>query len=184
MGRLTLFLGGARSGKSSLAEKRASEIGGDSVLYLATSEVKDEEMRDRVEKHRASRPSAWVTIEAPRNIARSLGKGRNEERVILIDCITFLVSNLLLEAGGGEDDNPFDEQIEAVILAEIEALLEYIVKTDADFLLVSNEVGMGLVPPYALGRAYRDLLGRANQVLAAAADDVFFLVAGGSMQMK
>jgi len=184
MGKLTLFLGGARSGKSTYAEKLAKEIGGDSVLYIATSEAKDDEMRERIAKHRATRPAAWGTVEAPRSIAQAIGRVRSGEKVVLVDCITVLVSNILLVERGDVDGNPFDEKVEEVVDVEIKQLLEIISKTDADFLLVSNEVGMGLVPPYALGRAYRDLLGRVNQVLASAADEVFFLVAGIPMQMK
>ena len=184
MGKLTLLLGGARSGKSSYAEKRAREIGGDAVLYLATAEIHDEEMRERIERHRAARPDAWVTVDASRNVAQAIGQARNGEKVVLVDCITLLVSNILLAASGGEEGNPFDAKVEEAVDAEVANLLEIIPQIDADFLIVSNEVGMGLVPPYVLGRAYRDLLGRANQALAAAANEVFFLVAGIPMRVK
>lgn len=182
MGKLSLILGGARSGKSTYAEKLAKEIGGDSVLYVATAETKDEEMRERIMKHRAARPAAWRTVEAPRGIAQAIRQERSGQRVILIDCITLLVSNLLLE--GEETDDPFHPKKEASVDAEIDALLDFVSQTDADFLLVSNEVGMGLVPPYALGRAYRDILGRANQVLASHANEVCLLVAGIPMKVK
>ena len=184
MGKLSLILGGARSGKSTYAEKIAKEIGGDSVLYVATSEAKDEEMKERILKHRATRPAAWETVEAPRRIAQALGQVRSGEEVVLVDCITVLVSNILLEASGGEEGSPFKKKVEEAVDAEITQLLEIIPKIDADFLLVSNEVGMGLVPAYALGRAYRDLLGRVNQRLAGVADEVFFLVAGIPMRVK
>lgn len=190
MGKLTLILGGARSGKSTYAEKRAKERGGNNVIYLATSEVKDDEMQERVEKHRAARPAAWVTIEAPRNAAQALRHAR-PAKVILLDCLTFLVSNYLLNTAAPKDDpfdepedNPFDPKIEAQILAELDALLVYVQEKDAEMLVVSNEVGLGLVPAYTLGRAYRDLLGRANQHLARHADEVLFLVAGLPMQVK
>jgi len=191
MGRLILLLGGARSGKSSFAEARAQEIAADSVLYVATAETKDEEMRLRAIKHRAARPAAWITIEAPRNVAQAIRQGSNGQRVILLDCMTVLVSNLLLDAADpGKDPfnspsaDPFDEKIEASVLAEVEALLAFVRETDVDMFVVSNEVGMGLVPPYELGRAYRDILGRANQVLARHADEVYLLVAGLPMQVK
>ena len=199
MGKLTLILGGARSGKSTFAEQRAKELGGDYVLYVATSETKDEEMQQRVEKHRSERPSAWVTLEAPRNVAQALRQAqdtalrqeRSEVKVVLLDCITFLVANHLMDAAGPVGDpfddpsaDPFDAQIEADVVAEVEALVAYVAETDVTMLVVSNEVGLGVVPPYELGRAYRDILGRANQILARHADEVQLLVAGIPMKVK
>ena len=191
MGKLTLILGGARSGKSTFAEQRAKELGGDSVLYVATSETKDEEMQQRVEKHRADRPSGWETVEASRNVAQVLRAARSGAKVILLDCMTFLVANHLMDAAAPEDDpfddpssNPFDEKIESDVVAEVEAIIDYMKETDAEMLVVSNEVGLGVVPPYELGRAYRDILGRANQILARHADEVLLLVAGIPMKVK
>jgi len=191
MGKLTLILGGARSGKSTFAEMRAKELGGDSVLYVATSETKDEEMVERVEKHRSERPSAWDTVEAPRNVAQAIRGAGSEANVILLDCMTFLVANHLMDAAAPEDDpfddpssDPFDVQIEADVVAEVEALVEYVQESDVELLVVSNEVGLGVVPPYELGRAYRDILGRANQILARHADKVHLLVAGIPMMVK
>jgi len=207
MGRLTLILGGARSGKSTYAEKRAKELGVDSVLYVATSETKDDEMVERVEKHRADRPSAWGTVEASRNVAQALRQAHtvpvsyredatlraagSEAKVVLLDCMTFLVANHLMDAAAPEDDpfdnpsaDPFDVQIEADVVAEVEALVAYVQETDVELLIVSNEVGLGVVPPYELGRAYRDILGRANQILARHADEVQLLVAGIPMKVK
>ena len=191
MGKLILILGGARSGKSSYAEKRAKDVGGDSVLYVATSETKDAEMEQRVEKHRADRPSGWGTVETSRNVAQALRATGSEAKVILLDCMTFLVANYLMDAAAPEDDpfdapssDPFDVQIEADVVAEVEAIIAYMNETDAEMLVVSNEVGLGVVPPYELGRAYRDILGRANQILARHADEVLLLVAGIPMQVK
>ena len=191
MGKLTLILGGARSGKSTFAEQRAKELGGENVLYVATSETKDEEMEERVEKHRAERPSAWGTVEAPRNVAQAIRGAGSEANVILLDCMTFLVANHLMDAAAPEDDpfddpsaDPFDAQIEADVVAEVEALVAYVQETDVELLVVSNEVGLGVVPPYELGRAYRDILGRANQILARHADEVQLLVAGIPMRVK
>ena len=191
MGKLTLILGGARSGKSSFAEQRAKELGGENVLYIATSETKDEEMQQRVEKHRAGRPSVWRTVEASRNIAQALRQERSGAKVILLDCMTFLVANYLMDAAAPEDDpfdeprsDPFNAQIEADVVAEVEAIIAYENETDVEMLVVSNEVGLGVVPPYELGRAYRDILGRANQILARHADEVLLLVAGIPMKAK
>lgn len=191
MGKLTLILGGARSGKSSFAEQRAKDVGGDNVLYVATSETKDEEMQQRVEKHRSERPSAWDTVEAPRNIAQALRQERSTAKVVLLDCMTFLVANHLMDAAAPEDDpfddpsaDPFDTQIEADVVAEVEAIIAYVNETQVEMLVVSNEVGLGVVPPYELGRAYRDILGRANQILARHADEALLLVAGIPMKVK
>jgi len=191
MGKLTLILGGARSGKSTFAEQRAKELGGENVLYVATSETKDEEMQQRVEKHRADRPAAWGTVEAPRNVVQALRQERNAAKVILLDCMTFLVANHLMDAAAPEDDpfddpssDPFDARIEADVVAEVEALVSYVQEADVEMLVVSNEVGLGVVPPYELGRAYRDILGRANQILARHADEVQLLVAGIPMKVK
>ena len=199
MGKLTLILGGARSGKSSFAEQRARERGGDSVLYVATSEAKDEEMQGRVEKHRSGRPSAWGTLETPRNVAQALRQAqdaalrqeRSAAKVVLLDCVTFLVANHLMDAAGPQGDpfaepsaDPFDERIEADVVSEVEALIAYVRETEVEMLVVSNEVGLGVVPPYELGRAYRDILRRANQILARYADEVVLLVAGIPMMVK
>ncbi len=191
MGKLTLILGGARSGKSSFAEQRARELGGEGVLYIATSETKDEEMRQRVEKHRLARPSAWETLEAPRNVADLLRQKNSAANVVLLDCVTFLVANHLMDAAAPKDDpfddpsaDPFDPRIEAEVVAEVEALVRYVQESEVELLAVSNEVGSGVVPPYELGRAYRDILGRANQILARHADEVQLLVAGIPMKLK
>ena len=191
MGRLTLILGGARSGKSTFAEQRARELGGESVLYVATSEMKDDEMQQRVAKHRAERLTAWGTLEAPRNVAQALQQEGSKAKVILLDCMTFLVANHLMDAAAPKDNpfddpsaDPFDPQIEADVVAEVEALVMYVQQSKVDLIVVSNEVGLGVVPPYELGRAYRDILGRANQILARHADEVQLLVAGIPMKVK
>jgi adenosylcobinamide kinase/adenosylcobinamide-phosphate guanylyltransferase len=191
MGRLILILGGARSGKSTFAEQRAKELGGDHVLYVATSESKDEEMQERVTKHRAERPPGWGTLEAPRNVAHALRQASPDARVVLLDCMTFLVANHLMDAAAPKENpfdepsaNPFDPQIEAEVVTEVEALVAYVRETDVHLLVVSNEVGLGVVPPYELGRAYRDILGRANQILARHADEVQLLVASIPMKVK
>ena len=148
-------------------------------------------MQQRVEKHRAERPPTWGTLEAPGNVAKALRRERSVVKVILLDCLTFLVANYLMDAAAPEDDpfdapraDPFDIKIEADVVAEVEALVAYLRETEVEMLVVSNEVGLGVVPPYELGRAYRDILGRANQILARHADEVFLLVAGIPMKVK
>lgn len=192
MGKLVLVLGGARSGKSSYAERRARQAGGDHVLYVATSEVHDEEMRTRVAKHREQRPKNWQTLEAPMYVAQAIRNQKEfSEKVVLLDCLTLLISNHLLASAGPKEDafgelsgDPFATEIEAGLLLELDELLQLVDVMEANFIVVSNEVGLGLVPPYELGRAYRDMLGRANQIVAKRADEVLFMVAGIPMTIK
>lgn len=176
MGELTLILGGARSGKSTYAEQLAAGHGGQ-VVYIATAQALDEEMAGRILKHQEIRPGSWRTVEIPRNIAATLSKEMIQGDVFLLDCVTLWVTNLLM-ATADEEFEPDEAQADKLVTAEIEQLLELIRVSKTDWIIVSNEVGLGLVPPYPLGRVYRDLLGRTNRQLAAAADEVFFLVAG------
>lgn len=191
MGKLILLLGGARSGKSACAQQKATELGGDRVLYVATSEAQDEEMHSRIKKHRSARPPSWLTVEALQDVGKAIRQANFNVGVILVDCITILVSNRLQAAAGPQEDpfgnpsaDPFDAKIEVDIMFEVEKLIACAREMDVVMIVVSNEVGMGLVPPYVLGRAYRDLLGRANQALARHADEVYLLVAGIPMRVK
>lgn len=176
-GELILILGGARSGKSAYAERLARERGG-TVLFVATATAGDEEMARRIAAHRAARPAAWQTLEAPQDIAARVAAHDSVDTVIL-DCLTLLTANLLLahEAAG-------EEAVARVLDAEIAALLARIATDSAAWIVVSNEVGMGLVPSYPLGRTYRDLLGRINARVAARADRAYLLVAGLSLDLK
>lgn len=173
MGKLTLILGGARGGKSRAAEEMARRLGGEDVLFVATASAGDEEMQARILAHQKARPAGWRTHEAERRLAESLEQ-LALPRVVLVDCITLLAANVLLTF---PEDGP-QEAISAAVLAEIEALLGLVRNSEATWIMVSNEVGMGVVPPYPLGRVYRDVLGAANQRLAAAADEVILMVAG------
>ena len=170
---LTLILGGARSGKTSYAQEQARQIGGD-VLYVATAAAGDDEMRMRIEAHRAARPAEWQTLEATLQIGETLTSHRVQAQVVIVDCATLLVSNVLLSFS---ENAAFDE-VEQKVQTEIDALLKAHSKIGGQWFIVSNEVGLGLVPPYPLGRFYRDLLGWANQALARSADRVIFMVAG------
>lgn len=188
MSRLTLLLGGVRAGKSAKALKLAGESErGRGVLFVATAQALDDEMAHRIATHRRERPSHWQTLESPIDVASDLD-ARLEQfssvGAIIIDCLTLWVSNLLLAAGEGQD-------AEALVARHIESLLAVLAKHTAApggaaprCIIVSNEVGLGVVPPSALGRAYRDALGRANQLVAAAADDVRLLVAGIELPLK
>jgi adenosylcobinamide kinase / adenosylcobinamide-phosphate guanylyltransferase len=172
MGKQLIFiLGGARSGKSAYAQRLAEKLGGSNVVYVATAEAGDDEMRARIAAHRAKRPAGWRTMEAPQLTGLDLA---GNARVVLLDCVTLLVSNAVIAAGDEVDGST----AEAAAGGEVDALLAAYTEGSATWIAISNEVGMGLVPPYPLGRLYRDALGRANQRIAAAADRVFLLVAG------
>jgi adenosylcobinamide kinase/adenosylcobinamide-phosphate guanylyltransferase len=177
MPNLTLILGGARSGKSDYAEQLAREAN-KPVLFIATATAFDDEMRERIEYHKSTRPREWETLEAPMNIAAALGN--IEPDVVLLDCITLLINNILFSL---PEDSSFDIVMQKV-KDEIDALISAQEKIGGEWLIVSNEVGLGLVPPYPLGRVYRDALGRANQMLARAAQHVVFMVAGIPTRIK
>lgn len=176
--QITLILGGARSGKSQYAEKLAAGFG-HNVLYIATAEAKDEDMSARIEAHQAARPEHWRTMEAPLHLADSLSTVTHPLDVLLVDCLTLLASNLLLSMEGRSEAD-----IQASLQAELDALIAAQTKLNVPLIIVSNEVGLGLVPPYPMGRLFRDVLGRANQHLAARADQVIFMVAGLPMVLK
>ena len=177
--KLTLILGGARSGKSSHAQTLAEETG-KPVTFLATAQALDEEMSARIQKHQAERPAGWQTMEIPCDIASHSGQIRSD--VVILDCITLLVSNLLMQFVKEDrvDESPFMQAVQK----EIEGLIETIHSQEREWFIISNEVGLGLVPPYPMGRVYRDALGWANQRLAREADHVLFLVAGIPMKVK
>jgi adenosylcobinamide kinase/adenosylcobinamide-phosphate guanylyltransferase len=166
-GSTTLFLGGARSGKSRIAQA-AAEASAGSLVYIATAQAGDDEMADRIAHHRADRGPRWRTIECPLAIGDAIRDAG--DAAILVDCLTLWLTNLML---GGHDI----EAATSDLLAASEAC-------KATLLLVSNEVGLGLVPQTPLGRAFRDAAGRLNQSVAAAADHVRFVAAGLSMTLK
>jgi adenosylcobinamide kinase/adenosylcobinamide-phosphate guanylyltransferase len=176
--QLILILGGARSGKSGYAEKLAGRLGR-RVLYIATAEVKDEEMAERIIVHRQARPAHWQTLETPRQVGAALASVDALPEVLLLDCMTLLVSNIILAM-----EAESQTAIETAVNAEIDALVSARSKLDVPLVVISNEVGLGLVPANSLGRLYRDVLGRANQRLAALADRVVFMVAGLPVVVK
>jgi adenosylcobinamide kinase/adenosylcobinamide-phosphate guanylyltransferase len=177
--RLILLLGGARSGKSAYAEKWARERG-DRVLFVATAQAFDDEMRERIAAHRASRPGGWDTLEAPLNVGAAIEARGDGYDIVIVDCLTLLASNALLQL----PEDCAQAQAEAAVLRETDALLTAYRASSATWLIISNEVGMGIVPPYRLGRLYRDALGRANQRIAQQADEVLLLVAGLPWRLK
>lgn len=172
---LILILGGARSGKSALAERLARQR--ERVLFVATAEALDVDMERRIAAHRSQRPSAWRTLEEPLDLSSAIQEVADDYEICLLDCLTLWVSNLLLKM----EDYP---NVEREILAEVKRLLEVYEESSATWIVVSNEVGLGIVPPTPLGRQYRDILGRANQAVAARADRVYLTVAGLMMDLK
>jgi adenosylcobinamide kinase/adenosylcobinamide-phosphate guanylyltransferase len=179
MAKITLILGGARSGKSSHAQALA-EGSHKSVTYLATAQALDDEMSARIKKHQAERPAEWQTLEIPLNIASHVGQIKSD--VVILDCMTLLATNLLMQFVKDDlvDEAPFTEAVHK----EVDELLNAIRAGEKDWLIISNEIGLGLVPPYQMGRVYRDQLGWANQRLAREADKVIFMVAGIPMVVK
>ena len=171
--RLTLILGGARSGKSSYAQRLAEQTG-KSVTFLATAQALDEEMSARIQKHRAERLPYWETLEIPLGISSHVQQIKTD--VVILDCMTLLVSNSLMQFVKDDlvDEEPFTQALQK----EVDELITKIRTGKQDWIIISNELGLGLVPPYQMGRVYRDLLGWANQQLARTADKVIFMVAG------
>ncbi len=187
-GRLLLISGGARSGKSTFAENYAKTSGRE-VVYVATSQALDEEMRERVKAHRRSRPSTWPTVEEPYALEKVLWHyGRCRERLLLVDCLTLWLSNILLQQVGFNGERLADKKPGSIIIGDIitrarnAAVLA--AKVPAEVVLVTNEVGMGLVPESSLARLYRDLSGKVNQAFAAEADEVYMLVSGLPLRLK
>ncbi len=248
MAKMTFVLGGARSGKSVFAEGLARKY--NDVVYIATAEVKDEEMRDRIQIHRARRPFNWKTIEAPFHVDRVISNPNEKAGLVYIDCITLYITNMLLSDETGacmgerlfaltkDDKNPppltpparggetkgvatpgegktkgettlpsIDgrgkregekayladsagmqgknlKQKQLQILDEINKLSKVCRESKSDVIIVSNEVGLGIVPDNALSRVFRDIAGSANQIIADEADEVYFMVAGIAQRIK
>jgi adenosylcobinamide kinase / adenosylcobinamide-phosphate guanylyltransferase len=171
--RSTLLLGGARSGKSRHALRLAESY--EARVMIATAEARDAEMAARIERHRAERDSSWRTMEAPVEIAEAIARvsgdaATNSRSVIVVDCLTLWLSNLMHTG--------------ADIAEETDALIDAVAGSRADIILISNELGLGLVPETRLGREFRDAQGCLNQRLAAAVDVVEFLAAGLPLRLK
>jgi len=170
--RVVLVVGGVRSGKSRYAQERAKR--GERVAVIATAEARDEDMRHRIERHRRERPSSWTTVEAPVALPQAIADCGQRFDTILIDCLTLWASNLLEH----EAEQPDRVQ------GHVDRLCHALARASASVIVVSNEVGSGIVPDNELGRTYRDLLGGINQRVAAVADEVILLVAGCPMVIK
>jgi adenosylcobinamide kinase / adenosylcobinamide-phosphate guanylyltransferase len=174
-----LITGGARSGKSRLAQELARKTGGP-VLFVATAEAGDEEMKHRIETHRKARPADWTTLEVTTRIGRKITRNIGQARTVIIDCITLLINNIFQQHEGAVDA----PALEKAVAAEIKELVNCMERSKARFIIVTNEVGLGIVPADRVSRLYRDLLGKANQMLAEYADEVILMVAGMPVFLK
>ena len=168
-GRCILVLGGARSGKTRFAEEAATRTGLDRV-YLATGRAWDEEMKARIALHRADRGEGWTTIEEPLELAGAIASADHAGRVILVDCLTLWVTNLMMA--------------EADLAVAFAGLADQLKEVRGQVILVSNEVGLGIVPDNAMARAFRDHAGRLHQLVAGLAGEVYFVAAGLPLKMK
>ena len=171
--RLIFVTGGSRSGKSNFAQDLAHSQKGRKV-FIATAEPLDEEMGERIAAHKGARPAGWDTVEEPRHLGKAVKECAATYDILLLDCLTLWISNLLTNYS-------LDE---AKITLEVQALIESCKTESATVIIVSNEIGMGIVPGDKLTRLYRDMVGRANQEIAKAADEVFLVVSGISMKIK
>lgn len=187
---MLLILGGARSGKSSFAEERARNLAdaqGSHVLYIASAIAFDADMKDRIKKHQESRPSHWHTVEQFKGFNKlDAHEDFKASDIVLLDCVTLMVSNLLLEYEVDFDhiDRASIDEMEKAITREVEDLVEVCERYNKTLIMVSNEVGLGVVPAYRLGNIFRDIAGRVNQGLAKRAHEVFFLASGLPLKLK
>jgi adenosylcobinamide kinase/adenosylcobinamide-phosphate guanylyltransferase len=183
MKKVILVIGGARSGKSTFAQELARKMEVP-VLFVATAEAGDEDMQQRIENHKRERPVNWRTLETTQHVGNRIELEAGNIQVIILDCITLLVNNIFNLYSEQDLEQIEESVLENRVTAEINELIECTRKVDASFIIVSNEVGLGLVPGNRIGRLYRDLLGRANQRLAGMADEVYLMVAGLPMKIK
>ncbi len=178
--KITFIIGGARSGKSLFALTRASEIEGQKA-YIATAEALDDEMRERIGKHKAERSDEWDTLEEPLKLSPLINTLQGRYRVVLLDCLTIWLSNILLkfEAAGTDNELPEDS------ISEFTSFLGGLKHADDfDLFMVSNEVGTGIVPENKLARTFRDLSGALNQKIAELSDEVYLVTAGIPLKIK
>lgn len=171
-GKFIFITGGARSGKSSFAQGLAEKYG-KRIVFLATADAGDREMKKRIARHKAERPAHWTTVEEPVDLVAAVQTLPPDTDAVLIDCLTLWISNLMM-AGRDEEG----------ILSECERLAAALARAPFTAVLVSNEVGAGIVPENKLARAFRDTAGRANQIMARASEQAFALISGCPVKLK
>ena len=185
MGKLIFITGGARSGKSAFAEDILRDE--HDVLYIATATPFDEEMKERIRLHRLRRNPSWITIEAYKELGSRINEYQGKKKFILLDCITVMISNLMFADTDTDWENAGTKkmlEMEKFILDEIRGFIssacDFAVKT----VIVSNEIGMGIVPATSLSRCFRDIAGKVNQIIAEESDEVYLLVSGIPLRLK
>ena len=178
-----LIIGGARSGKSDYAQELAMSLP-QPVLFVATAEAGDEEMRQRVQAHRKKRPATWKTLEAPASVGDQIRNEIGSIPTVIIDCITLLVNNVFNKHTGPDGEITDSNPIERDLTSEIESLVECMNEVNASFIVVTNEVGQGLVPASSMSRLYRDMLGKTNRMLAQNMEEVYMMIAGLPVKIK
>lgn len=184
MGKMMLVTGGARSGKSSYAESLLRKMDGD-IMYIATAIPFDDEMKDRIKKHKQQRPDTWHTYEGHKELYKVVAEQSCNYVGVLLDCVTILVTNLMFDYMGEKDIEDIDiDSLEKSIYKEFELLVNSIKRSSADVVLVTNELGCGVVPESKLGRVFRDIAGRMNQYLGRNADEVYLSVCGIPTKIK
>lgn len=186
MGKIIYITGGARSGKSSFAEKKVFQLE-KKKIYVATAISFDDEMKERVRLHKLQRGDNWITIESYKNIYKLLEEYKEVNGVVLLDCLTNLVSNNMImdrEIDWDIASQDTIREIEKEIKNEVQKLIDFIKGSSLDMVVVSNEIGMGLVPPYALGRYFRDIAGRMNQLVAKECHEAYLIVSGLELKLK
>ena len=185
MSKIILVTGGARSGKSNFAESLCINQN-NRTAYIATSVAFDEEMKNRVKKHQESRPKEWKTYEIYKDIYSIVETLDKNHDTVIMDCVTLMVNNLMFTYGIDVDKATSEEldELENYIREQIIKLLEAVKKTNLYFVIVSNEIGMGIVPENKLARIYGDFVGRANQLISKYSDEVYFVVSGIPMKVK
>ncbi len=185
MGKIIYISGGARSGKSIFAENICKDLS-ENVSYIATTEVFDEEMKDRVKKHKAQRPKSWETYEVYKNLDKTIQKISKNSDTALLDCLTVMVNNLIFHGDTDIETTSYEQidKLEKSISDEITKLLHMARSCNINLIIVSNEIGMGIVPENKLSRIYRDIIGRANQKCAAESDEAYFVVSGIALKIK
>lgn len=185
MSKVIIITGGARSGKSSFAEKLALDMNM-RTTYVATSIPFDDEMKERVRLHKERRPSEWNTVEAYKDLDKALNKVIDETDVVLLDCITVMITNLMMDSISDWDNISVEDagKVEKLVIDEIDKLINYFTELDKTLIIVTNEVGLGIVPMYPSARLFRDMAGRANQKLVSIADEVHMCVSGIPLKIK
>lgn len=186
MGKVILVTGGSRSGKSLFAEELAKKIGCN-IMYMATAIPFDDEMKDRIKKHKMHRPRSWFTYEGYKNLFEIVEDMGDQYPGIILDCVTVMITNLMFSYDKFDENNieqVICDEIEEEIKGECIKLVNAAKEKDTTLIMVTNELGSGVVPESKLGRAFRDIAGRINQTIAKEAEDVYLLVSGIPLKIK